>query len=413
MTDPTRALNPGDILPTESISAAVVPPDTLIAVGHPGSNLASADAAPREEAATEDALAVVRRLARTRDLPQELVAVMNGPLADAVAVAAEYASDAITEATRAAYLGDWTEFAAWCRTQRIDPTILPIHPVLVAAYLAGLAGTVGRSALRRRVAAIVYHHRRRGLVWSSQQTAIRETLIGIARTHGKPVKPAAALTSVEIKQLIGSCADDLAGPAGLAGRGGLADLRDRALFLVGFAGALRRSELVAIDHHHLRFEADCVVIHIPRSKGDQEGKGADVTLPRMRRPDICAVSETGTVSNTCPVRALERWLKRARITRGPVFRGITAHGTIEGRLSADGVRKILLRRAAQAKLTVHPSERLSPHGLRAGLITEAYLAGAPDEQVMKHTRHADLSTMRGYRRRARVTADNPARLLDL
>ena len=115
------------------------------------------------------------------------------------------------------------------------------------------------------------------------------------------------------------------------------------------------------------------------------------------------------MSRTCPACAIGRWLRRARITRGPVLRGITAHGTIEGRLSADGGRKILLRRAAQVRLTVHPSERLSPHGLRAGLITEAYLAGAPDEQVMQHTRHADLSTMRGYRRRARVTADNPAR----
>ena len=150
-----------------------------------------------------------------------------------------------------------------------------------------------------------------------------------------------------------------------------------------------------------------MVIHIPRSKGDQEGKGADVTLPRMRG------TEPGVASETCPVRALERWLTRARIRRGPVFRAVTAHATIEGRLTPDGVRKILLRRAAQAKLTVHPSERLSPHGLRAGLITEAYLAGAPDEQVMQHTRHADLSTMRGYRRRARITADNPARLLDL
>jgi len=349
------------------------------------------DILPPADAATAEnnALAIVRRLARSQHLPAELIAVLDGPLADAVAVAADYAGDAITEATRAAYLGDWAEFAAWCRTQQVDPTALPIHPVLVAAWLATLAEKIGRSALRRRVAAIVYHHRRRGLVWSSQQVAIRETLIGIARHHGKPVRPAAALTSVEIKQLIASCADDLPG------------LRDRALFLTGFAGALRRSELVAIDHKHLRFAADGVVIHIPRSKGDQAGKGADVTLPRMRGDE------------TCPVRALERWLRRARITRGPVFRGITAHGTIEGRLSADGVRKILLRRAALAKLTVHPSERLSPHGLRAGLITEAYLAGAPDEQVMQHTRHADLSTMRGYRRRARVTADNPARLLDL
>jgi integrase len=343
----------------------------------------------RSAAASDENMAVVRRLARTQHLPADLLAVLEGPLADAVAVAADYAGDAISEATRAAYLGDWAEFTAWCRSQNVDPTVLPIHPVLVAAYLAGLAEKIGRSALRRRVAAIVYHHRRRGLVWSSQQVAIRETLLGIARSHGKPVRPAAALTSTEIRHLIASCADDLPG------------LRDRALFLVGFAGALRRSELVAIDHVHLRFEADGVVIHIPHSKTDQAGKGANVTLPRMRGDD------------TCPVRALERWLTQARITRGPVFRGITAHGTIETRLSPDGVRKILLRRAALAKLTVHPSERLSPHGLRAGLITEAYLAGAPDEQVMQHTRHADLSTMRGYRRRARVTADNPARLLDL
>jgi integrase len=326
-------------------------------------------------------------------------------------VAADYASDAISERTEAAYKLDWIDFSTWCRTHGVDPNALPIHPVIVAAFLGTLGAAIGRSALRRRVAAIAYHHRRHGHVWAASHPAIRETLTGIARNHPKPVRPAAALTSVEVKQLLASCADDLAGPGGPAGHAGLAGLRDRALFLVGFAGAFRRSELVAIDHHHLRFEADFVVIHIPRSKGDQEGKGADVTLPRMRRTD--PTGGTDAASDTCPVRALERWLKKARISRGPVFRSITQHGKLEGRLSPGGVRKILLHRAALAKLTVHPSERLSPHGLRAGLITEAYLAGAPDEQVMAHTRHADLSTMRGYRRRARITADNPARLLDL
>ena len=386
MTDPTNAEAPSDI-PTENAATAVVPHDAATA--------RTAAASSQAEARTQTALAVAHRLARTHPVPQELLAVIDGPLANAITDAAAYANDAINEATREAYHDDWQEFAAWCRTQRIDPTVLPIHPVLVAAYLASLAKTIGRSALRRRVAAIVYHHRRRGLVWQSQHPAIRETLIGIARTHGKPVRPAAALTSVEIRQLIAGCAADLQG------------LRDKALFLVGFAGALRRSELVGIDHQHLRFDAHGVVIRIPHSKTDQEGKGADVTLPRMRG------NEDGVASETCPVRALERWLTRAKIRRGPVFRAVTAHNTIEGRLTPDGVRKILLRGAARAKLTVHPSERLSPHGLRAGLITEAYLAGAPDEQVMQHTRHADLSTMRGYRRRARITADNPARLLDL
>ncbi len=250
-------------------------------------------------------------------------------------------------------------------------------------------------------AAVAWHHRTHGHVWVPGHPAIRETLRGIARQHGKPVRPAAALTSAEIKRLLATCADDLAG------------FRDRALFLVGFAGAFRRAELVAIDVVHLRFDAAGVTIHIARSKRDQEGEGADVTLPRMRAADTSSVGDTSPAGVTCPVRALEHWLRRARLKRGPVFRHVTAHGTLEDRLSADGVRKILLRRAAMAKLTVDPRERLSPHGLRAGFITEAYLAAAPDEQVMAHTRHADLSTMRGYRRRAKITADNPARLLDL
>lgn len=360
-----------------------------------GELLPSAQADAAAPVAPNQALALVKRLARAQPPSAELQALLNGPLREAVTAAADYAGDAICDATRSAYLRDWAEFSAWCRTNGADPHDLPVNPVLVAAWLATLAASHGRSALGRRVAAIAYHHRRRGVVFTAAHPVIRETLSGISRAHPRPVRPAAALTSVEIKKLIATCPSDLAGPAGLAA------LRDRALLLVGFAGAFRRSELVAIDHAHLRFDATGVTIRIPRSKRDQEGKGADVTLPRMRGED------------SCPVRALETWLSRAKIRRGPVFRGITRHGTIEDRLSPGGVRLILLRRAALAKLTVHPSERLSPHGLRAGLITEAYLAGAPDEQVAAHTRHGDLATMRGYRRRARITADNPARLLDL
>ncbi len=351
------------------------------------------------------ALAVAARLARTQPVPDALLAALDGPLGAAIAQAADYAGDSLAPATRRAYARDWHDFAAWCRAQGADPTILPIHPVLVAAYLASLVPGLARSALNGRVAAIAWHHRTRGHVWVPGHPAIRETLRGIARQHGKPVRPAAALTSVEIKRLLATCANDLAG------------WRDRALFLVGFAGAFRRAELVAIDVVHLRFDAQGVTIHIPRSKRDQEGKGADVTLPRMRAAaspvSDTAAADGDAVGVTCPVRALENWLRRARLRRGPVFRHVTAHGTLEDRLTADGVRKILLRRAAMAKLTVDASERLSPHGLRAGFITEAYLAAAPDEQVMAHTRHADLSTMRGYRRRAKITADNPARLLDL
>ena len=114
------------------------------------------------------------------------------------------------------------------------------------------------------------------------------------------------------------------------------------------------------------------------------------------------------------MRALEAWLETFRCQYGPVFRKVDRWGSIEHtRLGGDAVRDILRRRAAEAKLTVHGSERLSPHGLRAGFVTEAYLAGARDEQVMDHTRHRDLKTMRGYVRRARLVADSATKLLDL
>lgn len=350
------------------------------------------DAPPAAPSARSAALA--RRM--SRGVPAaDLQALLHGPIGDAVAEAAGYADDAIAHATRAAYAQAWAHFSEWCRAKGVDPDVLPLNPVLVAAYLSALAKTHGPSALRGRVAAIAYHHRRRGFLFQPAHPVLRETLGGIRRRHPRKVRPAAALCAPEIKQLLGACPGDLAGH------------RDRALFLIGFAGAFRRSELVAIDREHLLFEASMVIIHIPRSKRDQEGKGADVTLPRMRDPD------TGAVSDTCPVRALETWLSRAKIRRGAVFRGITRHGTMQERLTPGAVRLILLKRAASAKLGVHDSERLSPHGLRAGFITEAYLAGALDEQVGAHVRHDDLRSTRGYRRRARITGDNPARLLDL
>ncbi len=102
-------------------------------------------------------------------------------------------------------------------------------------------------------------------------------------------------------------------------------MRDRALLLVGFAGALRRSELVALDHEDVRFTKDGLVLRICSSKGDQEGEGADVGVARGSRP------------GTCPVRAVEAWLRRAGIKYGPVFCRLTAAGTIEGRLTGKGV----------------------------------------------------------------------------
>lgn len=312
---------------------------------------------------------------------------MDGAFGEALGKAIDYAQVSVSPRTARQYEVDWNTFRTWCSGHGAPH--LPAPPAVVAAYLAERSATRGRSGLRLILAAISHHHRRAGHLWTSGDPVIASVMRGILREQKRPVRPAAALTSTELRQLLAGCGDDLAG------------LRDRALLLVGFAGALRRSELVALDHEDVRFTKDGLVLRIRSSKADQEGQGADVGIARGSRP------------GTCPVRAMEEWLRRARITYGPVFRRLTAAGTVEGRLTGSGVWWILRARARKAGLEVDPAERLSPHGLRAGFITEAYLNGALDEQAGAHARQKNLDTTRGYRRRAKVVAASPTKLLDL
>jgi len=320
-------------------------------------------------------------------LPPELAHLADGAFGAALRQAVDYAQHSIAPSTAKIYADDWAAFRVWCVGH--GAPYLPAPPAVVAAYLAERATTLGRSGLRLILAAIAYHHRRAGLLWSSADPVIATVLRGILRAQQRPVRPAAALTSAELRRLLAGCGDDLAGT------------RDRALLLLGFAGALRRSELVALDREDVRLTGDGLVLRIRQSKRDQEGQGADIGIAR------------GSRRETCPVRALEAWLRRAGIAYGPVFRRLTAAGTIEGRLTGNGVWKILRRRAAEAELTVAAGERLSPHGLRAGCITEAYLHGALDEQAAAHARQQSLATTQRYRRRAKVVAASPTKLLDL
>jgi integrase len=309
------------------------------------------------------------------------------PAADLDAAAA-YATTAYSEATKRAYRADWADFTGWCAIAGTPP--LPADPATVAAYLASLATTHSRSSLRRRLASIGQAHRLAGHDWLSSHPLIRTTLRGILRQHGTPPRQAAALTTAEMRRLVGAC------------DGGLTGLRDRAMLLIGFAGALRRSELVGIDREHITFTHEGLRLLIPRAKTDPEGAGTEIGLPQ------------GRARETCPVRAIRAWLDVSETTYGPVFRKIDKWGTIEtSRLCPEAVRQILRRRAAEAGITVPPNERLSPHGLRAGFITQAYKAGARDEAIMSHTRHADLKSMRRYVRRAKLMDDSPVKLLGL
>ncbi len=316
-------------------------------------------------------MALVRRLAWDEPLLWELEPFLERPMQGVVASAAEHTPAAIAEVMRTVYRRDWQDFRRWCRANDADPNGLPVvNSVIVAACLALLAPKQSRSALRRRTAAIAWHHHQCGVSFSASHPVIRETLHGIRRRHAELVRPVAPLTSRDARQLIATCHEDFS------------DLRDRTLFLVGFASAFRRSELIAIDYHDLHLAADCLVVHLARRKG-RAGEGTEMTLPRTRGEE------------NCPVRSLEARLQRARIRRGAVSRSVRVHGTLEERLTAVGVRHILLRRTALTKLSVHPGGRLSLRGLRAGRTAESVLSGAPNEPAAAHPRDSDASTLRG------------------
>lgn len=192
------------------------------------------------------------------------------------------------------------DFRAWCATQHPPLEALPAQLMTVALYLAALADVRTPSTIRRRMDSISVVHQLAGFDSPTGDAAVQAVWKGIRRTHGTaPAKKKAARTKV-IATLVA--------PLG----GSLGEVRDRARLLIGFAGALRRSELVALDVTDVTEDDDGLVVTIRRSKGDQEAHGELRGLPY------------GSCPATCPVRAWRAWLDASGITDGAAFRAVTS-----------------------------------------------------------------------------------------
>ena len=253
------------------------------------------------------------------------------------------ARQALSPATARIYAASWVAFQAWCRSREAE--CLPAAPPTVAAYLDACDARLGPSGLRRILAALADRHRSVGQPWHGSDPLVARTLASL-KVHAPRPRRAATFADAELQRLVATC--DLPEGAG----GGLAARRDRALLLASFAAGLRRSELVALDHHDVRFTAQGMTLHLPPRA--RAGGAAEVVVARMAEAPLCAV------------RAMEAWLHRAGIEYGPVFVRITAAGTLEDRLTGNGVWRILRRRAALAGLDAPAGERVSPQALRKG-----------------------------------------------
>lgn len=296
--------------------------------------------------------------------------------------AAGYARQARADNTRRAYGAAWSDFTAWCAQHDLVP--LPALPPVVGCYLADRAQSHKVASLRLRLVAIAEAHRLQGHALDTRAPAIRDVWAGIRRAHGTAPAQKAAATSEIIRDLVRVVARE----------DGVRALRDRALVLIGFAAALRRSELVALDIADIQFRAEGVVLRLRRSKTDQDGAGAEVAIP-------CGVSEL-----TCPVRALQAWIEAAGITTGAVFISITKAGRVtDNRLSDRDVARVVKR---LAELAGHDPAAFAGHSLRAGFATTAARAGVPEAEIMRQTRHRSIAVMRGYVRRGGLFLDNAA-----
>ncbi|MFZ2178716.1 MAG: site-specific integrase [Rhodococcus sp. (in: high G+C Gram-positive bacteria)] len=344
---------------------------------------------------------------------------------DAAARIAGAVSSSRAEGTRRTYASAWRRFEKWCTVN--GHTALPAHPMTVAAYLVDAADTydtVGErayspSTLARWVAAIGYHHRATGHPTPHTHELVRSTLSGIRRTYAaagdRPRTPRAPLLVDDIVTIVHSARQAVTGWAAE-----VHERRDTALLLMGFAGAFRRSELVALNCGDVSVHRlDGIHIRLRRSKTDQEGAGTIKALPFTTSHTSCPpcayfrwaqvvaafdlTGRPGVIRLLRTTPAFEGHVCRGALPRmrahAPLFRSIHKNGNLsETALSGASVHAAIRRRAQAAGYDENVVAQLGGHSLRAGFVTQAFRNGADAHAIMRQTGHSHPATVEIYAR---------------
>jgi site-specific recombinase XerD len=288
-----------------------------------------------------------------------------------------FAENEKAASTRESYRKDFCAFERWCVLKAL--LALPATPATVAWHISAIASDgLSVSSIGRRLAGIAYAHK---LAKASNPCAtddVRVILAGIRRTIGTKPKRKQAATADRVRAMLDACPDTMQGK------------RDRALLALGFAGAFRRSELVALQVADLVEVTDGYRVTIRRSKTDQTGEGQEIVIPRGAK--------------IRPVDAVQAWLHAAHITQGLLFRVVWRGGHVVSRgLRGHDVARIVKRCASAAGLD--PAE-LSGHSLRAGFATSAAETGASVLKIMETTRHKSVDVLATYVRRVDLFKDH-------
>ena len=311
-------------------------------------------------------------------MPDSAVALAAQTSVETLSQAREFLRAAKSENTRRAYRSDWKDFESWC--QRQGREALPALPETLVFYLTELANSLKVASLERRISAISQAHQAAGHTSPTKEALVRTVMAGIRRSKGTAAVAKKPVLVADLQAMLATLPDSLLG------------LRDRALLLVGFAGAFRRSELVGLNWEDVDFGKEGLTVTLRRSKTDPVALGRLVGIPYGRQ------------AAECPVRTLERWRDRAGGDRGALFRPLDRHGNLlPGRLSDRGVARIVQRTVA---LTGGNPREFAGHSLRSGLATAAALGGASERSIMNQTGHRSLTTVRRYIRAGSLFQEN-------
>jgi len=299
---------------------------------------------------------------------------MSNALSDAVL---DLVDASMAKNTRLTYDGAMKRFTDWCKKDDLNP--LPASAETIAEYMAQLSVSgIKGSTIKTYLAGIIYHHRDAGHPDPGEHMLVQKVLRGAMRKNGmRPIQKVPTETD-SLRLVLQNVPHDLRG------------IRDRAILCIGFAGAMRRSEVTALEVSDLTFVSEGVRVLIRRSKTDQVAMGADIAIPWGR--------------NLFVVEALQDWIDAAGITEGPLFRPIYHCSILDRRMNPVIVAKVIKK---YVTLAGFDAGEFSGHSLRSGFITEAANAGVDILTLMAHSRHRTTRQLRDYVRKADLFKRHP------
>lgn len=315
---------------------------------------------------------------------KEIQPIQTAEIQRLAADAIDYARQSRAPATLKAYQSDWRLFEEFCSSHGLEA--LPAEPSTVALFVTKFAETHRPSSIQRKLAAISVAHKAAGALSPIAAEIVRSTMAGVRRAKGMAKAQKSPIRARHLREGLTLMRRDTKG------------IRDTAIILVAYAGALRRSEVVSLNLSDVQFSPEGVVLILTRSKTDQDGSGVKVAI------------KTGNRADTCPVRALTSWIETAGISEGALFRPVAKGGCVRASRLSDKTVCTVFKEFA-ILLGLNPAE-VGGHSGRAGVITDGFAASVAQAVIARHSRHKS-GVIASYLREAILFDQNLSGLVGL